>query len=100
MFRIRILVFIILDILPNYHCVVDEKEFAALKEEVQNLRTMFQSFLVHFLVRNASGGAFGIHCLGHTRSKCRMSGEGRLAICHNKNWLRKKYDIIDFVPYS
>ena len=49
MLRIQISIFIVLAVLPNYHCVVDEKEFEALKEEVQNLRTMLQAFQVQLL---------------------------------------------------
>ena len=49
MLRIQILGFIVFAILPNFHCVVDDEEFAALKEEAQKLRTMFQAFQVHLL---------------------------------------------------
>ena len=35
--------------MPKVRCVVDEKEFETLKEEVQLLRTMFQTFQVKYL---------------------------------------------------
>ena len=49
MLLIRIFVFIVLAVLPNFHCTVYEKEFEAMKEEVQKLRTMFQAFHVQLL---------------------------------------------------
>ena len=41
MLLIQIFVFIVLAVLPNFHCIVYEKEFEVMKEEVQKMRTMF-----------------------------------------------------------
>ena len=41
MLLIQIFDFIFLAVLPNFHCIVYEKEFEAMKKEVQKLRTMF-----------------------------------------------------------